>query len=414
MSVTSMNNIIKRRSGLFHGIGSMFFLVSLRCWFIFVFLLLLFCPHIAYPLDPGKKITQYARDNWGSEDGLPQISVSAIVQDRQGYLWLGTEEGMARFDGVRFQVFDKTNVPQMSNNYVFSLCEDNRGKLWIGTVGGGLLRRNPETGSFNLFSTENGLQSDIVWAIRKDFRGGIWVCTSKGVNCIQADTGKIIAYKPPPGIEGSDILNLYERGDGTTWIGTLRNGLFRMENETVTTVYTTKNGLTHNSVSDIYEDSKERLWIMTTGGLNCIENGTVTTYTTKEGLGHNMAWSFLEDSRGSLWLGTNGGGLNRLINGKISTLSKKNGLVDDYIRAICEDREGNVWLGSYNGGLTRLKDGKVTVYTIQEGLADNIVHSIYQDSRGNLWIGTFNGLNCLEIDGPVTTYTTKSEIIKIR
>ncbi len=132
----------------------------------------------ALALDPQKAITQYVHDTWQIEDGLPQNSVLAIVQTRDGYLWLGTQEGLVRFDGVRFEVFDKTNTKEIQDNDILALHEDREGSLWIGTFGGGLNRF--KDGRFTAYTPKEGLSNNRVRSIYEDREGSLWIGTIGG------------------------------------------------------------------------------------------------------------------------------------------------------------------------------------------------------------------------------------------
>lgn len=150
----------------------------------------LFGAGVAFALDPKKAVTQYVHDAWTTEDGLPQNSILSIVQTRNGYLWLGTWGGLARFDGVRFTVFDRGNTPALKNNYIYALYEDREGSLWIVTGGGGLTRFRD--GEFITYTTRDGLSSDDLRSICEDHEGNLWIGTMGGVDRLKA--GKFTAF----------------------------------------------------------------------------------------------------------------------------------------------------------------------------------------------------------------------------
>src|SRR5688500_10579398 len=154
-------------------------------------LLLLLAGGPGVPLDPTKAISQYVHAVWQTEQGLPQNSVRALRQTRDGYLWLGTQEGLVRFDGVRFTVFDKKNTPALRHSYVFSLLEDQDGSLWIGTVGGGLSRYT--AGTFTPYTPREGLTNEYVRALAQDRDGSVWVGTDGGLFRLQG--GRFSAFQ---------------------------------------------------------------------------------------------------------------------------------------------------------------------------------------------------------------------------
>src|SRR5262249_50060953 len=143
-----------------------------------LFVIVLLFPCISFALDPTKAITQYVHDVWLEDQGLPQSSVDGIVQTPDGYLWIGTQQGLARFDGVRFAVFDSKNTPQMTNEYIWTLLVDHEGTLWIGTYGGGLLQY--KNGKFRAFTKKDGLSNDIVRCLFEDTAGNLWIGTDDG------------------------------------------------------------------------------------------------------------------------------------------------------------------------------------------------------------------------------------------
>lgn len=362
--------------------------------------LVLCSPAVATALDPGKAITQYIHEVWRAEDGLPQNTVTAIAQTRDGYLWLGTREGLVRFDGVRFTVFDTDTTPELGHNFVLSLLEDREGRLWIGSSGGGLVRF--EGGRFTRFSIEQGLPNEQVTSIFEDRQGRLWVGTDGGgLARLEADA---FVVEPSRGALGTRVRAIVENDSGL-WVGT-DEGLARLDSDGALTSFTPEEGLSRLSVRSLLVDRNGVLWVGTDLGLNRMLGGELTVFTKNEGLSHNVIWSLHEDRDGSLWIGTDGGGLNRCRNGAFSSFTTADGLSNDTVYAIYEDREGSLWIGTNLGGLNRLKDGVVTTLTSKEGLSENYVRSVYQDRAGSLWIGTEGGgLNRLR-DGEITTFDT--------
>ncbi|MCP5049388.1 MAG: response regulator [bacterium] len=373
-------------------------------------LIFIFLAGIALPppalnaLDPHKQVTQYMIDTWGLEEGLPQMSVETVTQTRDGYLWLGTREGLVRFDGLRFKVYDKRSVGELSHNYITVLLEDHRGALWIGTYGGGLTRM--KDGKFTTYTTRNGLLGNIVRDLAQDPDRNLWIATQSGLNLLK--NGRFQSYTTAQGLPGNRIESLCPGSGGDVWIGT-RNGLSRLRDGQFTT-FTTDRGLSHNRVSGIYLDRARNLWVGTEAGLNRRnpDNRTFTVYTVKDGLSNNCINAIHEDPEGNLWICTDGGGLNRWNprDGTFRAITKKEGLTDNSISAIYQDREGSLWLGTFTGGLNRLSEGKFTPYTTWEGMSDDVAVSIYETIPGEFWFGTGNGLNRLK-DGRFRRYGVK-------
>jgi PAS domain S-box-containing protein len=365
-----------------------------------LWLALVMCNRTSFALDPQKAISQYSHKVWQTDDGLPQISVQAIIQTRDGYLWLGTQEGVVRFDGVRFTVFDKKNSPGLGHNSVQALVEGQDGSLWVGTSGG--LTRLKD-GRFTTYTTAQGLAHNLIRALYEDRDGNLWVGTfGGGLSRFKDET--FTTYTVKDGLANDYVNAISADHAGNLLIGT-NSGLSRFKDGQFTT-YTTSDGLAHNTIFSVYEDRSNSLWIGTGSGLNQLKDGKFRVYTTGDGLSSNVARAIYEDRNGNLWVGTDGGGLNRLRDGKFLSFTAKDGLSDDTVLALREDREGSLWIGTYGGGLNRLRDGKFLNYTVKEGLPNDAVRPIYEGRDGSLWIGTMGGGVARFKDGIFKTYTT--------
>jgi ligand-binding sensor domain-containing protein/signal transduction histidine kinase len=364
-----------------------------------LFLLLLGCGgERAFALDPAREVSEFNAQSWVAENGLPQNSVHAITQAKDGYVWVATEEGLARFDGIRFTVFDKQNTPELKSNDVRALLEDREGALWIGTTDG-LVRLMDS--KFTAFTTREGLPSNVIDALCGDHNGSLWVATAAGISRFSGSS--FIPVTSSAELPQSGIKALFEDRDGALWIGS-SEGLARFKDGAITK-YTVQDGLANNSVVSIDQDHDGRLWIGTTNGLNQLENQRFTSYTTAEGLPNNRIVSLMVDREGSVWIGT-AGGLSRFAGRHFSNLRAGDRLAKEIILSIFQDREGSLWLGSESGGLSLLRDKKFTTYTSREGLTSDLVKSIYEDRQHNIWIGTNGGGLSLLKDGKLKTYTT--------
>jgi PAS domain S-box-containing protein len=396
-------------------------------------------------LDPAKSITQYVHDVWTTESGLPQSSVLAIAQSPDGYLWLGTEEGLLRFDGVRFVTFDKRNTPSLQSDEVDALLVDRRGDLWMGTRGGGLVLLSGgvfktfttrdglsndsvqglyedehgdlwiatdggglnrlSRGKFSVYTTKDGLADNAVFSVCGDRKGGIWVATHGGLS--HRVNGRFISLTANNGLPSNDIRSLYDDGVDSLWIGTNGAGLVHMTPTGITT-YTTKNGLSDNHIWSLFKDSSGSLWLGTGGGgVNRLRNGEFSRFTRKEGFSGEEVWAITEDREGSLWIGSAGGGLNRLRNASFTTYGAQEGLSSDITLGVYQDREGALWIGTSDGGVNRFENGNIKTFTVQDGLSDNQVFSITEDGHGDHWFGTRRGLSRLS-NGRFTVYTTQN------
>jgi len=365
--------------------------------------LLLLSPVVYARLDPAKTISQYGHDVWQTESGLPQNSVLAIAQTGDGYLWFGTEEGLVRFDGVRFTVFDKRNTPSLRSNTISVLLEDRSGSLWIGTNGGGLTHL--KNGRFTTLTTQDGLAGNVILSLHEDREGNLWVGTDGG-GLNRFRDGKFATYTVKNGLADNAIFSICEDRDGSLWFGT-HAGLSHLKEGRFTT-FATRDGLPDLYVRAVYSDHEGNLWIGTNGGglSERFKDGRLVTYTVKDGLSSNSVWCMHEDREGSLWIGAGDGGLDRYQNGSFIAYTTKQGLSSNEVWSIYEDREGSLWIGTMGGGLNRLRDGAFTTYTSQEGLSNEIVLPVFEDREGNLWAGTVGGINRIR-DGRIISYTAK-------
>jgi len=370
---------------------------NLNASILFLILLLCFGCRLALALDPARDLAQFNHQVWLTENGLPQNTVHSITQAKDGYVWIATEEGLARFDGIRFTIFDKQNTPELKSNDIRVLLEDRRGALWIGTADG-LVRLLD--GKFTTFTTRDGLPSNVIDALCEDHDDSIWLATAAGMVRFSDNVFSPSARWEFP---RDGVKALFEDREGALWIGS-SDGLARYKDGAVAK-YTTQNGLSNNSVVSIDQDKEGRLWIGTPNGLSQLEGNRFLTYTTRDGLPNNRIISLAVDPEGSVWIGT-AGGLSRFADKQFSNFRLGDGLANEIILSIFQDREGSLWIGTESSGLSLLKDKKFTTYTIKEGLGSDLVKSIYEDRKGNIWIGTNGGGLSLLKDGRFTTFTT--------
>jgi ligand-binding sensor domain-containing protein/signal transduction histidine kinase len=356
----------------------------------------------AQTLDPTKSITQYVHQVWREEDGLPENSVQAAVQTRDGYLWLATEEGLVRFDGIHFTVFDKNNTPQLRSSYIVTLRESHDGSLWIGTSGGGAYRL--KDGRLSAYPPGSELSHSAVWSFCEGHDGSMWIGTA-GQGLVRWKNGSFSSYSTRDGLSNNFIWTLAEGEDGSLWIGT-NGGLNRLKDGRFT-VYTRKDGLPSEVVWCLRLGQMHRLWVGTASGLVRVQDGKFYSYGPKDGSSDVPVRSIYEDRQGTLWIGTEGKGLERMKDGKVSVYNSGDGLSNDTVLSILEDEEGSLWLGTFGGGLDRLKDGNFVTYGRKQGLSFDHVNPVYQSRDGSMWIGSDGGGLDRAHNGRVTHYTTK-------
>ncbi len=374
-------------------------------------------------LGPETPLSRFGHDHWQSGEGLPQNSVEAIAQTADGYLWFGTEEGLARFDGTRFVTFTQATTPALRHNSIKALLGTQDGSLWIGTNGGGLTHYRH--GRFTDFGQAQGITAHTVSALAEDHSGHLWIGTNDGL--LRYDGERIVPYGDGQGIAprpirsirvdrqgvvwvgtgrgayrlrggrfetvpvGQRVRSIAEGTDGAMWFGTADHGVVRWQLDHATT-FDIRRGLPTNDVRAIHVDRHGGVWIGTNGsGILRLVDGSVTGLTTREGFSSDFVRAIFEDRDGSLWFGTEGGGLNRLRESRLTVLDHDDGLGGDFVRAVIEDRQGRMWLATDGAGLTRFDGHSASHISRANGLPENFVYAMLDDGRGRLWLGTDGG-----------------------
>ena len=390
---------------------------------------------------PSGALAQYSFDKWTTENGLPQNSVYDITQTRDGYLWFTTLDGLVRYDGVRFNVFNKNNSKGFSSNRLTCLFEDAEGALWIGTEDAGVMRY--AQGVFTPFTDKEGLPRNMIFELQGDDAGGLQITMPGGFAFWRGgrivpdpdkfDQTKFKQYFAPSGARWTldltglrqikdgrissypllikpneiHIATFHEDRQGNLWFGATTVGLFKIKDGVVTR-YSRQDGLPPEAqLFGFCEDRQGALWVGSAGnGLIRFQDGRFTIYTEKDGLSHGFVKDVFEDREGNLWVGTNGGGINRLSRKFITTYSTRNGLYNDNVYPIMQDRAGAIWIGAL-GSLSRFADGRLTNYTEKDVLGHRIhAQSLFEDRAGRIWIGSYNELGWFK-DGK---YSIASEV----
>jgi signal transduction histidine kinase/streptogramin lyase len=385
----------------------------------------------ASALEPTTPLANYSRQAWGLENGLPQNTVQALVQTPDGFVWLGTEVGLVRFDGNSFQIFDKNTQPAIPGNDVRCLLASKDGSLWIGTSEGlAQLKDGIET----TFTTRNGLPGDAIRELEQTEGGVLWANTNEGwarlagerfalINNafgngaepnglftqlpagFKAFVNKNAVWVDPPGLlgplrvgkdlPGTKVQALHLDREGSLWIGT-NAGLARWAGGKLQTLPVT-DPLAHASVLTIMEDHEGDLWIGTEAdGLQIFRDQRFKTIGAREGLSTDATTTVVDDHAGKLWVGTSGGGLNvvrrtGVAPGAASTYALPDVLMSNVILSLAAAPNGDLWVGTPDG-LNRIRGGAVDSFTSADGLPDDFIRSLLVDADGSLWIGTRRGL----------------------
>lgn len=363
---------------------------------------------------------QYRLKDWTAENGLPQNVIRGIVQTPDGYLWIATLDGLARFDGVRFTVFNKSNTSGVTSNRFGSMVEDQNGDLWLGNESGSLTRYHH--GSFHTYGPADGLPANGVRGITSDPAGNLWILSEDSILKWNEATHEFLDVTP------GNLRLQYSplRWDNAGFWGKDDSGLHifvqgRFES------YPLPSWLSGNSIWDVGMDGSGTIWmegfegqqgVIPTGkkDIERVDPSHPYAASYRSALGHS--WTihigphltrlldfessgqsatipltrFLEDKEGNLWVGTEGNGLYQLQEQSIEVYTRAQGLIDQDIYPIYQDRSGTIWIGAWQLGLSSFRDGRFTNYSTAEGLPGRLVSALGGDSDGNIWIATHGGL----------------------
>ena len=334
--------------------------------------------HYVKPLDA------YFRETWTTRDGLPHNLIHNVVQTPDGYLWFATWEGVARYNGLEFRVFDRGNVPQLRDNGVRALRPGRGGTLWLGTSRGGVTRY--ADGQWTTLTRRDGLAQDEIMDLLEDRAGRLWVATeSAGITRI--DGRQVVQFTRAGGLPGEVMYQVLEDPAGDIWAATAE-GLARFE-ETRFRAFGPADGLPPGQVFSLAATREGGLYVGTEHGV--YQRDGERFVPVHPDLPVDNIFRLLVDRRGALWIGTVNGGLFRYSAHGVEQLTSLRGLPNNRVSALFEDREGSLWVGT-NGGLLRLRDAPFTTYTTEHGLPDEYVRSVVSDVQDRLWIGTSRGL----------------------
>lgn len=339
-------------------------------------------------LSPNESVTQYTRTLWTQAQGLPQDTVRAIAQTQDGYLWLGTEEGLARFDGYDFVTITKENG-QLPSNFITSLCASRDGGLWIGTPSG---LTHYLAGHFRTFTRKDGLPTDYIGAIREDHGGTLWLGT--GGILTRFEHGKFSVLMQAQIAPVRTVEVIYEDHEHRLWVSGI-GGLVRREADRFVPILGPKD--LHDSIITSMTSDARGLWLAGTRGVILMRNpSTLSYFGARDGLPDNLVRALLSDSSGNLWVGTNGG-LSRWENGRFVTPALDRSGGSDWVRSLFEDREGDLWVGM-SSALNRFRDDPFRSYGLSEGLPSDEPTAVHQDPAGNVWIG-FHDQGLVKVNG---------------
>ena len=380
-------------------------------------------------LNPDLAIGQYLHTSWTQEEGSALPPIETLAQTADGYLWLGTANGLIRFDGMRFTEWSPTSGPALPSSNISCLRPASGGGLWVGTAAGACL---VDHGRVKRYPAMNQLPCGVIVSVVEDQLGRLWMlneCPAGNTIAVLSPDGSLRTFGTRDGLPARPTA-LYQDRQGTLWIGTprtlcrwlpgsdavcskdppldvfsigeapdgrpviasgSRKQAFRFSNWKVEPIgrRVPDSLFMHGAMLC---DRDGNTWIGTTGqGLLRFRDNKVDRFTRAEGLSSNFVSSLLEDREGDIWAAT-ARGLDRFREPKVQLFTTLNGLSGDLIDAVYGAQDGAVWVGTAGGGLDRIDGEQVTHYSAKEGLPDAVVFSLYEDTQQHLWAGTGGGL----------------------
>ena len=374
-------------------------------------------------LQPGRPLRAFGQRVWQTDDGLPQNTVNCIVQTRDGYIWMGTEGGLARWDGERFAVFNRSTTPALRSDSIRALLQDDSGVLWAATADGLSRLRD---GAWSTLTTRDGLPDNQIERLQDGAHGVVWVVTASGLAAVRGGVvHPVLAAEQEPeetvtalasdaqgrlwiaGDLGLDVLEagrrkrvdsqavsaLAQGPDGALWVATAQ-GLERVEPGRAepgrVTAAPWAAALRNAEVTALLAGPAGEVWVGTEQGLYEWDGSALHHFTPREGLPGNAIHKIYRDREGAVWVSTERG-LARLVAGKVEALTPQDGLSVPLVLSLMEDAEGSLWLGTDAGGVTMLRDEIFTAYTAANGLQEENVRAILAAPDGSVWLGTDGG-----------------------
>lgn len=359
--------------------------------FVLAWMLLTWCPS-AFGLNPALDISQYGHTSWKIREGFFKSAIRSIAQTPDGYLWLGTESGLLRFDGIRAVAWQPPTGHSLPSSFIFSLLASRDGTLWIGTSKG---LASWKDGKLTEYAE---LAGQYILRLFEDREGTVWA------GAVAASFGRLCAIRNDSvqcygedGRFGRGVVGLYEDGQGNLWAGT-EPGLWRWK-PGPPSFYPLPGE--PDGIQGFAEENDGSLLIGTNGGVRRFVNGKTEAYALP-GVPPSAAPDMLRDRDGGLWIGTYSQGLVHVYQGRADVFAPSDGLSGELVHALFEDREGNIWVGTKDG-LDRFRDFAAATFTVNQGLSHATVVSVLADRDGSVWLATDKGLNRWA-NGRITAY----------
>lgn len=324
---------------------------------------------------------------WHEPDGLLSDSVTAIVQTRDGFLWVGTMAGLVWFDGVKFTPVKLESFTTNNPVRISALCEDSDGHLWIGTQQDGLFQL--AQGRLQHFARQHGLLDDSVTSLAADGHGQVWIGSKSGLNLWTGQQFK--SFTQHDGLPDDFISGVNVARSGTVWI-TARNGMCQIVDGHITPyAFQTESQGRSPQYLGTYEDRRGNLWAFGDTYLINLTEGKRFNYFRNSESASVRIWSLCEGRDGRIWIGTSGRGLFCFEDNRFQPVIFSENRWPYDVRTICEDREGNLWLGTSGGGLVQLRPQPVHILRASLGLSSSSTTALALDANGRLYVGLQRG-----------------------
>jgi signal transduction histidine kinase/ligand-binding sensor domain-containing protein len=362
------------------------------------------CLQQANALNPRKSFTQYSRTLWNQQQGLPQDTITAVTQTANGYLWLGTDEGLVQFDGYDFTVLNVA-TGHLPSNSIKALAVGTDDSLWVGTSNG-LVRLTDK--KIQLYTTANGLPNNAIDELCVDHAGNLWIAASGAL--ARFDGKNFSAFLPGKDIPIT-VRTVYEDRHNVLWVAGLGGVVQFLDGKFVSII--PWSALSGSLISKLIVDREGNLWVA--GSLGILQRSPqnrIRSFTKQDGLPDSFIRALWQDRDGNLWAGTNSG-LARLRGDRFVAEGP-----GELIRCLFEDNEHDLWVGSRNG-LSRLRDDVFTVYGKSEGLPSDSPNSVFEDREHRVWVGFHDKAFVLFSPKELRAFTTKDgfpadEVFSIR
>lgn len=327
--------------------------------------------------------TGYLLRTWGTEDGLPENSATAIVQTQDGYLWFGTFNGLVRFNGVSFKVFNPANTPQLPSAGIVNLHADKRDRLWVSTDAGLVVKDGTQ---WRALGTNEGWAGDYVRTFTERANGDLLITTFDG-HVLAFENGRIFALPLPGGERGQGYLGTVDE-NGRWWV-VQNHFIGRWDGQRWMEMFSPGLSVGRSDVASTPARSGG-VWVLLTKELLKLRQGSEISRLALPQLKGGL-WSLCEDSRSNLWISSYDSGLYRLSpGGDLSHWTTTNGLGSLSMRGVFEDREGNLWIGSGGGGLTRFTERRFSEVGSGTALPGRAIRSVAVAGDGGLYLATYD------------------------